>query len=100
MSKQFMLLEALGATSPEVTTNTLGSMCDELNGWPHATVKESLKKLYGFASNYPGIRHGGNAGGKLRDVDMRDLVAMSILLAGFTPYLSDQLNTETMYGGL
>lgn len=100
MSKQFMLLEALGATSPEVTTNTLGSMCDELNGWPHATVKDALKKLYGFASNYPGIRHGGNAGGKLRDVDMRDLVAMSILLAGFTPYLCDQLNADITYGGI
>lgn len=98
MNKQFMLLEALGASSPEVSANTLGSMCDELNGWPHATVKESLKKLYGFASNYPGIRHGGNSTGKLRDVDMRDLVAMSIMLAGFTPYLSNEINTDMMYG--
>ena len=98
MNKQFMLLEALGASSPEVSTNTLGSMCDELTGWPHVTVKESLKKLYGFASNYPGIRHGGNSTGKLRDVDMRDLVAMSIMLAGFTPYLSNELNTDMMYG--
>lgn len=100
MSKQFMLLEAIGATSPIVTNNTLGGMCDQLNDWPHATVRESLKKLYGFASNYPGIRHGGNAAGKLREMDMRDLVAMSILLAGFTPYLSNQLNVETVYGGI
>lgn len=98
MNKQFMLLEALGASSPDVTSSTLGSMCDELNGWPHVTVKESLKKLYGFSSNYPGIRHGGNAAGKLRDVDTRDLVAMSIMLAGFTPYLSNELNTDMMYG--
>lgn len=100
MSKQFMLIEALGASSPEINANTLGSICDQLNAWPHATVKESLKKLYGFASNYPGIRHGGNADGKLRDVDMRDLVAVSILLAGFTPYLSNQLNADAMYGGM
>jgi hypothetical protein len=98
MNKQFMLLEALGSSSPDVTANTLGSMCDELSGWPHITVKESLKKLYGFASNYPGIRHGGNSNGKLRDVDMRDLVAMSIMLAGFTPYLSNELGTDMMYG--
>jgi hypothetical protein len=100
MGKQFMLLEALGSSSPDVKSATLGSMCDELTDWPHATVKESLKKLYGFSSDYPGIRHGGNAGGKLRDVDMRDLVAMSIMLAGFTPYLSNQLNIEKMYAGL
>lgn len=99
MSKQFMLLEALCSKSPGVSGKTLGTMCDELNGWPHATVKESLKKLYGFASDYPGIRHGGNSTGKIRNVDMRDLVAMSIMLAGFTPYLTTELCTETMYGG-
>ncbi len=99
MSKQFMLLEALCSKSPDVNGKTLGSMCDELNGWPHATVKESLKKLYGFASDFPGIRHGGNSTGKIRDVDMRDLVAMSVMLAGFTPYLSNELCIETMYGG-
>jgi hypothetical protein len=58
---------------------------------------QRILKEVGFASNYPGIRHGGNAGGKLRDVDMRDLV-MSILLAGFTPYLSE--TKHWMYGGL
>ena len=38
-----------------------------------------------FASNYPGIRHGGNSNGVIRDIEMRDMVAVSILLAGFTP---------------
>jgi hypothetical protein len=94
-----MLLEAIGAVAPGVTKGTLGSMCDELASWPHAAVKESLKKLYGFASDYPGIRHGKNAGGKLRDIDMRDMVAMSILLAGFTPYLSNGLDADAVYGG-
>lgn len=99
LGKQFMLLEALGASSSTVTSNTLGGMCDQLDTWPHATVKESLKKLYGFGNDFPGIRHGGNPLGKLRDVDMRDMIAMSILLAGFTPYLSGKLCTDTVYGG-
>lgn len=99
ISKQFMLIEALGATSPEVKKNTLGDICDELTGWPHATVKESLKKLYGFASDYPGIRHRGSALGSLRAVDMRDMVAMSILLAGFTPYLSKAIDADCVYWG-
>jgi hypothetical protein len=34
-----------------------------------------------------------------RDLDMRDMVAMSILLTGFTPHLSRQLSAETIYGG-
>lgn len=58
-----------------------------------------MKDLCGFASDYPGIRHGGTPGNVLRAVDIRDLVAMSTLLAGFTPYLSNVLNPEPMYRG-
>lgn len=58
ISKQFMLLEAIGALDPDVTENTLGDMCEQLKSWPHPTIKIALKKLYGFASDYPGIRHG------------------------------------------
>ena len=97
IGKQFMLLEAIGTLDPGVTENTLGKMCGQLNSWPHATIKEALKKLYGFASNYPGIRHGGTRASVLRAVDMRDMVAMSILLAGFTPYLTHGLNPDVVY---
>ena len=97
IGKQFMLLEAIGALDPGVTENTLGKMCEQLNSWPHATIKEALKKLYGFASNYPGIRHGGTPASVLRAVDMRDMVAMSIVLAGFTPYLTHGLNPDDVY---
>ena len=99
IGKQFMLLEALGAACPGVTKVTFGDMCDQLGSWPHAAIRESLKKLYGFASDYPGIRHGTSAKGALRNVEMRDMVAMCILLAGFTPYLTDQLNADVMYRG-
>jgi len=98
IGKQFMLLEAIGALDPSVTKSTLGDICDQVTSWPHATIKESLKKLYGFASDYPGIRHGSRAKGVLRAIDMRDMVAMSILLVGFTPYLERRLSAETIYG--
>ena len=99
IGKQFMLLEAIGALDPGETKNTLGDICDQLNSWPHATIKEALKKLYGFASDYPGIRHGGTPESALRAVDMRDMVAMSILLVGFTPYLAHGLNPDVVYRG-
>lgn len=97
IGKQFMLLEGLAGACPGVTKKTLGAMCDELDSWPHATIRESLKKLYGFASDYPGIRHG--TGAALRMVEMRDMVAMCILLAGFVPYLTDQLDASVLYRG-
>ena len=99
ISKQFMLLEGIGAVDPNTTKTTLGDMCEELTSWPHATLKEALKKLYGFASDYPGIRHGSRAQGALRPIEMRDMVAMSILLTGFTPYLERRLSADAIYGG-
>lgn len=93
ISRQFMLLEALASTADEVTAQTLGEMCDQLDSWPHATIRESLKKLYGFASNYPGIRHAGNPASKRRNIELRDLAALSILLMGYSPYLTGALET-------
>jgi hypothetical protein len=58
-----------------------------------------MKDLYGFASDYPGIRHGGTPASALRPVDMRDMLAMSILLAGFTPYLSHAFDPDVVYRG-
>lgn len=94
ISKQVNLMEAVAATADEVTRHTLGDMCDQLQSWPHATIRESLKKLYGFASNYPGIRHAGNPEGKIRDIEARDLAALSILLVGYSPYLTAALETN------
>ena len=94
ISKQVNLMEAIAATADEVTKLTLGDMCDQLQFWPHATIRESLKKLYGFASNYPGIRHAGNPASQLRPIEHRDLAALSILLMGYSPYLTSALKTN------
>ena len=58
-----------------------------------------MKKLYGFSSNYPGIRHAGNPDAALREIEMRDMVAMSALLAGFAPYLTETFDHEKIYRG-
>lgn len=100
IQKQVNLLEAIGRTYPGVTGTTLGAICDQVGTWPHEKLKAAMKDLYGFASDYPGIRHGGTPANALRTVDMRDMVAMSILLAGFTPYLSNGFNPELVYRGI
>jgi len=99
IQKQVNLLEAIGRTTPGVTEAELSGICNQVTTWPHGAIKAALKNLYGFASDYPGIRHGGNPAAALRAVDMRDMVAMSILLAGFTPYLSNTLNADVVYRG-
>ena len=99
IQKQVNLLEALGRAFPGVTGATLGAICNQVGTWPHEKLKEAMKNLYGFACDYPGIRHGGTPASALRAVDMRDMVAMSILLTGFTPYLESRLSADAIFGG-
>jgi len=99
IQKQVNLVEAIGRAHPGVTGTTLGAICDQVGTWPHEKLKAAMKDLYCFASDYPGIRHGGTPANALRAVDMRDMVALSILLAGFTPYLSNVLNPDVVYRG-
>jgi hypothetical protein len=99
IQKQVNLLEAIGRTAPGVTGTTLGAICNQLGTWPHEKLKTAMKDLYHFASDYPGIRHGGTPASALRAVDMRDMVAMSILLTGFTPYLESRLSAAAIFGG-
>lgn len=99
IQKQVNVLEALGERCPGVTRHTLGAICGQVGTWPHAKVQEAMENLYKFTCNYPGIRHSGTPTSAIRDIDMRDMVAMSILLAGFTPYLTDQINADIVYRG-
>lgn len=97
ISKQTNFLEAIGRLAPNVTGNTLGAICNQVGTWPHEKVKDSVKGLYGFASDYPGIRHGGTPANQLREIEMRDLVSVCVVLFGFAPYLTDQLNSDDIY---
>lgn len=97
IAAQFNLLEALLRQHPNTHGNTFGAMCNETGNWPHEAVKESAQRIYRFASDYPGIRHGGTPAHQLREIDMRDMVSMTIVLAGFTPYFTDLLDSNHVY---
>jgi tetratricopeptide (TPR) repeat protein len=98
ISRQANLLEAIGQIAPNVTGNTLGAICDQVGTWPHEKLKESVKCMYKFSNEFPGIRHAGTPASQVREIDMRDLVAVSVVLTGFAPYLTDRLNPEGIYG--
>jgi hypothetical protein len=67
---------------------------DQVGTWPHNSVKEAMKNLYPFTNNYPGVRHAGTP-----ENAMRDMVALSVLLAGLMPHLTDELKADLMYRG-
>lgn len=99
IQKQVNLLEAIGQRSPGVTGNTLGQICNQIGTWPHHQIKDAMRNLYGFACDYPGIRHGGTFSNQIRDIEMRDLVSVSVLLAGFYPYLTNLIDSNHIYRG-
>jgi hypothetical protein len=98
ISRQANLLEAIGQIAPNVTGNTLGAICDQVGTWPHEGLKESAKSIYKFSNQYPGIRHAGTPATQIREIELRDLIAVSVLLAGLTPYLTDRMSSEAIYG--
>lgn len=98
VAKQIMLLEAI-ASAGGARGDDLAALCKAVSDWPHPAVRSSLLSLYGFASDFPGLRHGTPSRGMTRELDMRDMVAMSILLTGFTPHLNRQLSADAIYGG-
>lgn len=71
---------------------TLGGLCNSLSDWPHAKVKEAVKDLYGFCSDYPGIRHAGTPGNRKRQLDARDSVAINVALMALAAYLTTGLD--------
>ena len=77
---------------------TLGKLATELHDWPHASVREGLSRLYGFCSDYPGIRHGGNPASKLRNLSSRDLTIISLLLVSYSGYLSPMVDERAILG--
>lgn len=80
------------------TPGTLGALCDQLTDWPHDKVKEALKSLYKFCSDYPGVRHAGDPVGVLRDLATRDVTLASLLLLTFSGYLSPAVDERVVLG--
>lgn len=99
ISKQYMFLEGLAYASSPKGGKTLGSQLNNAD-WPHPTLKSAGGNLYGFRSDYPGIGHGTSADGVLRDLDLRELVGLSCMVAGLIPYAMPALPLKDVYGSI
>ena len=83
-------VEGLAGAAPGMQPgSTLGALAKRLDVWPHATIREALSSLYGFCSDYPGIRHSGNPAGQLRELDLKDALVIPMLLVAYSGYLVD-----------
>jgi hypothetical protein len=94
IQKAAMLVEALASTCPNAQGASLGDLCDSIKCWPHKAVKDSVKNLYGFCSDYPGIRHNVGRRGRIRPLEMRDSIIVPLLLLTASGYFGT--NSELM----
>lgn len=90
-------LEGL-ASATNGKPGNLGKLCDSLSDWPHDKVKEAVKSLYGFCSDYPGIRHAGTPGNRRRQLDTRDSVAINVSLMALAVYLGSGMDHGAILG--
>ena len=94
IQKTAMLVEAVASVYPNAQGTSLGELCDSIKCWPHTSIKEAMKKLYGFCSDYPGIRHNVARRGRLRPLEMRDSIIIPLLLLTTSGYFAP--NVELM----
>jgi len=97
ISRASNYLEGL-ASATKGKSGTLGKLCDGLSDWPHDKIKDTVKSLYGFCNDYPGIRHGGTPGNRKRQLDSRDSVAINVALMALAAYLSKGLDNGAVLG--
>ena len=96
--KACMFVECLGAVKPGAKGRTLGDLCINIECWPHKALRAAVSSLYGFCSDYPGIRHNVSIEGQLRPLEMRDSVLVALLLLSASGYFRDQIDIAELLG--
>jgi len=88
--------EGMALVSLNQQQGTFGQLCDQLSVWPHPYMKEAIKKLYHFCSDYPGIRHGGTQinPNRLRDLEIKDTIIVCALFFAASGYLNQQVDLK------
>jgi hypothetical protein len=90
--KATMLTEALASAVPGARGQTLAELCNTVQCWPHSAIKEAVKRIYGFCSDYPGIRHNISSNGLIRSLEVRDSVIVPLLLVTAAGYFGENGN--------
>ncbi len=88
--KMTSYLEAVAADRLSAERGSLGKTLaayETKRIFPHtSTIKDSLSSLYGFTSNFPGIRHAGNPVSRYRDLQDDDTLMLCLLLFVWSGY--------------
>lgn len=95
--KATLYAESVATETTGESAKSLGKMKNtitDLGVWPHKTLPEALNRIYGFCSDYPGIRHSTNTSGMLRELNAKDTILVSALLFTFSSFIHTELNVS------
>lgn len=98
IAKASMFVEGIGRAHPNSRGATLGDICDSIPCWPHNALRDAVKKVYGFCSDYPGIRHSGNVHGRIRDLEVKDSIIVPLMLLLAAGYFLTLQNVAEVIG--
>jgi hypothetical protein len=90
--------EGIASVALNTPGGTLGHMCNQLAVWPHIAIRDAVKNLYQFCSDYPAIRHAGNPNNRIRDLEVKDTIIISALFFAASGYLHQQVRLEDVLG--
>lgn len=95
--------EGIAAVALDRQGDDLNSLCDRLTNaphrvFPHTAVRQVVKDLYRFCSDYPGIRHAGTPNNRLRTLTVKDTIIVSTLFFAASGYLHQQVSLNDVVG--
>ncbi len=96
IAKSSMYVEGVAGVAVGAKGGTLSDHCKAFQHWPHQAFKASVQNLYGFCSDFPGLRHAGNPSAQLREVDLRDSLVVSAIFLALASYFSDNVDFHTV----
>ena len=98
LGKCISLVEAFGVRNSTLSGTTMSAMVRHLN-LPHPTLATLINTLYGFRGDFPGMAHGGNPDGMSRELEMRDMLVLAVVITALAPYFLERFDPQQCYDG-
>jgi len=80
--------------------NTLKRALDNCpDVFPHNSMREAIKSLYDYLSDYPNLRHSGTDENRIRNLRMDDASLVAALAIGYASYLTSKDDGQSLLVG-
>jgi hypothetical protein len=94
------LIEGVAIDKANKGSTTLGAAIESCRDlFPHTSLKDCIKKLYEFCSDYPNLRHAGRVSRRLRNIKKDDALLTAALAISFASYIASHDDGQSVIVG-